>query len=117
MSDDELEHEMSDEEVDALVKAALENLLNIAALAAELQQDDDSCEEIYAQCDLVAAYHGIERQAMTVEENPDGSYTTRFADADQDPPAARTRVIPGHIRTRGKPKLRIQDRNDPRSKK
>lgn len=114
MNDDDLEHEMSDEEVEAMVQVALENLLNIATLAAELQQDDASCEEIYAQCDIIAAYYGIERQAMTVEENPDGSYTTRFADT---PAAARTVAIPGHIRTRGKPKLRIQDRNDPRSKK
>ena len=117
MNDDDLEHEMSDEEVAALVQAALENLLNIAVLAAELQQDDDSCEEIYAQCDLIAAYHGIERQTMTVEENPDGSYTTRFADTPSTTSAARSAAIPGHIRTRGKPKLRIQDRNDPRSKK
>ena len=114
MNDDDLDHEMGDEEVEALVQAALENLLNIAALAAELQQDDDSCEEIYAQCDLIAAYHGIERHTVTVEENSDGSYTTRFGDT---PAESRTIQIPGSIRTRGKPKLRIQDRNDPRSKK
>lgn len=110
MNDDDLDHEMSDEEVAALVQAALENLLNIAALAAELQQDDASCEEIYAQCDLIAAYHGIQRQTVTVEENSDGSYTTRFGDTPDEP---RTIQIPGAIRTRGKPKMRIQDRKNP----
>lgn len=113
MNDDDLDHEMSDEEVAALVQAALENLLNMCALAAEMQQDDASCEEIYAQCDLIAAYHGIQRQSIEVEENPDGSYTSRFGDAPTEP---RTIQIPGAIRTRGKPKMRIQDRRNPPSK-
>lgn len=106
MSDD-----FDESDVEAVVRAALGELLNLAAGVAELQTTDESAEEIYAVCDLVAEYYQIERvQAITVEQD-DGSYTTHFekytgAPKEQQPREPQ-QPIPGHIRTKGKPKLRL----------
>jgi len=108
------------EEVAAIVQAALGELLNIASQVAELQGTDEAADEIYNICDLVAEYYQIERARAITEEHADGSFTTRFetftGSGDMHSDAAMTTPlapIPGHIRTRGKPKLRLVDLNTP----
>lgn len=49
-----------EEDVERLVIESLVNILNCATWVADVQLDDDSREEIMAQCDLVAAAYGIE---------------------------------------------------------
>lgn len=111
MSDD-----FDENDVDSMVRAALGELLNLAAGVAELQITDEAAEEIYSVCDLVAEYYQIERaRAITVEQE-DGSYTTHFetfvgSDVKEDQPRE---PIPGHIRTKGKPKLRLIDNKPPK---
>jgi len=105
--------EMSDEEIEAVVMAALGELLNIATGVADLQTTDEAAQDIYAICDLVAEYHGIERAEVTIEEHEDGSYTTRF-EQPQPQPQPYTGPIPGSIRTRNRPKFRVSDQNKPR---
>lgn len=113
MSDDN----MSDEEIEAVVMSAINELLNIAAGVAELQTTDEGAEEIYAVCDLVAEYYQIERVMPITEENADGSFTTHFESYTGTPAAPatqpRTTPIPGSIRTKGKPKLRLIDCDTP----
>jgi len=114
MSDD-----FDENDVEQVVQAALGELLNIAASVAELQTTDEAAEEIFAVCDLVAEYYQIERVKAITEEHEDGSFTTRFETfigggaVHADTPAHTIRApIPGHIRTKGKPKLRLVDNND-----
>ena len=102
--------EMSDEEIEAVVMAALGELLNIATGVADLQTTDQAAEDIYAICDLVAEYHGIERAQVRIEEHEDGSYTTYVT----EPEPKFTGEIPGSIRTRNRPKFRVSDQNKPR---
>ena len=107
------------EEVAAIVQAALGELLNIASQVAELQGTDESADEIYNLCDLVAEYYQIERARAITEEHADGSFTTRFetftgsGEMNTDAANNNTATIPGHIRTKGKPKLRLVDLNTP----
>ena len=106
MTDDD----MNDEEINAAVVSSLSEILNIASIAAELQATDEAAEEIYAMCDLVAAYFGIERAEVETIDNGDGSYTTRMVKdtVDRDTTPSRT-PIPGSIRTSGKLKYRVVD--------
>ena len=110
MSDDFDDDDIS---VDKVLLAAIGELLNIAAQVAELQTTDEGAEDIYAVCDLVAEYYQIERAVAITEEHDDGSFTTRFENytgATPEPAhTTRTEPIPGHIRTKGKPKLRLID--------
>jgi hypothetical protein len=101
---------MNDEEINAAVVSSLSEILNIASIAAELQATDEAAEEIYAMCDLVAAYFGIERAEVETIDNGDGSYTTRMVKdtVDTDTTPSRT-PIPGSIRTSGKLKYRVVD--------
>lgn len=107
------------EEVAAIVQAALGELLNIASQVAELQGTDESADEIYNICDLVAEYYQIERARAITEEHADGSFTTRFetftgsGEMHSDTALTAPKAIPGHIRTKGKPKLRLVDLNTP----
>jgi hypothetical protein len=107
------------EEVAAIVRAALGELLNIASQVAELQGTDESADEIYNICDLVAEYYQIERARAITEEHADGSFTTRFetftgsGEMNTDAANNNAATIPGHIRTKGKPKLRLVDLNTP----
>ena len=106
-------------DVESVVRAALGELLNIAASVAELQTTDEAAEEIYSVCDLVAEYYQIERARAITTEHEDGSFTTHFEtfvgsgtmteDANTTPRPA----IPGSIRTKGKPKLRLIDCDSP----
>lgn len=103
-----------DTELDALVRAALGELLNLAAEVAELQVTEQGAEEIYSICDLVAEYYQIERAIAFTEDNEDGSYTTRFESyTGTSPTAPRTEPIQGSISTKGKPKLRLVDSTTP----
>jgi len=113
MSDDYEDNE--DFNIEDVLHAAIEELLNIASGVAELQVDDASAEEIYTICDVVAEYYGIKRAVAVTTENDDGSFTTRFEEPDleQTPTAPRTTSIPGSIRTSGKPKLRVIDKDTP----
>jgi hypothetical protein len=114
---------MSDnKEVEAIVQAALGELLNIASQVAELQGTDESAEDIYNICDLVAEYYQIERHRAITTEHDDGSFTTHFENytGAGDPFSDGTRTttirdnpIPGSIRTKGKPKLRLIDSSTP----
>ena len=107
------------EEVAAIVQAALGELLNIASQVAELQGTDESADEIYNLCDLIAEYYQIERARAITEEHADGSFTTRFetftgsGEMNTDAANNNAATIPGHIRTKGKPKLRLVDLNTP----
>jgi hypothetical protein len=122
MSDD-----FDPDDVAQVIQDALGELLNIAASVAELQTTDEGAEEIYAICDLVAEYYQIERARAVTIEHEDGSYTTHFetfvgsGDVHSDNSDTLPRQpIPGHIRTKGKPKLRLVDNNtptDPKPKK
>jgi len=115
---------MSDnhEEVAAIVQAALGELLNIAAQVAELQTTDESADEIYNICDLVAEYYQIERSRAINTEHDDGSFTTHFetftgaGEPIQDAPRNDNKnrePIPGNLRFKGKPKLRLIDSSTP----
>ena len=111
MNDDDYDdHDMSDEEVEQVVQAAVSDLLNIAAGVAELQTTDAAAEQIYAICDLVAEYMGVERAEISTVENPDGSYTTRINPSSTPAEESVTRAT-GSIRTAGKPKFRVIDKN------
>ena len=109
----------NNEEVEAIVQAALGELLNIATQVAELQGSDECADEIYNICDLVAEYYQIERARAITEEHADGSFTTRFetftgsGEMHSDTALPAPTNIPGHIRTKGKPKLRLVDLNTP----
>jgi len=103
------QEDMSDEELANIVHLALGELLNMASIVADLQTTDEAAEEVYALCDLVAAYYGIEQMRATVEEHPDGSYTTRLEPVQAHFEREKPNTIPGHIRTRGKPKYRVSD--------
>lgn len=100
-----------------LLNAAIAELLNIAASVAELQVTDESAEEIYAVCDIVADYFQIERSRAIIEEHDDGSFTTRFetytgsagSTAGNDDLFKERGAHPftGSIRTSGRPKIRV----------
>ena len=104
-----MNEDMSDEELANIVHLPLGELLNMASIVADLQTTDEAAEEVYALCDLVAAYYGIEQMRATVEEHEDGSYTTRLEPVQSHIQTKTPSTIPGHIRTRGKPKYRVSD--------
>ena len=110
------EEELSNEEIQAAIQMAVGELLNIASIAADLQATDEAAEEIYSMCDLVAEYHGIERARIEVTENSDGSFTSRLKGegGEHTEVPARTSSIPGSIRTGGKLKFRVIDKDDAR---
>ena len=111
MSDD-----LTPDEVAEVVLSAVGELLNIAASVAELQMTDQAADEIYAICDLVAEYYQIERTMPITEEHPDGSFTTRFetyTGTSENAVPANTNTNKGSIRTEGKPKLRLIDKDNP----
>ena len=112
MSDFNDDEEYSDEEVEQIVLVALQELLNIASGVADLQTTDEGAEDIYAMCDLVAEFYGIGRAKAIIEEHEDGSYTTRFEPFEEPEVNPRTVAIPGHIRTKGRPKFRVVDNDD-----
>jgi len=118
MNNDEWDddEELSNEEIQAAIQMAVGELLNIAAIAADLQATDEAAEEIYGMCDLVAEYHGIERARIEVTENSDGSVTSRLKGegGTHTEAPARTSSIPGSIRTVGKLKFRVIDKDDAR---
>ena len=118
MNNDEWDddEELSNEEIQAAIQMAVGELLNIAAIAADLQATDEAAEEIYSMCDLVAEYHGIERARIEVTENSDGSFTSRLKGegSTHTEAPARTSSIPGSIRTGGKLKFRVIDKDDAR---
>jgi len=112
-SDDFNDDDLTDEELEHIVQAAVGELLNIAALAAELQTTDEAAEEIYTMCDLVAEYMGIQRALMDTVENPDGSYTTTVRTQESESENTTPREpIPGVIRTRNA-KFRVVDSSKP----
>lgn len=110
MSDD-----LTPEEIESVVLSAVGELLNLAASVAELQTTDAAADEIYAVCDLVAEYYQIERSMPITEEHPDGSFTTRFETytgmPNKEPEVKNSHK--GSIRTAGKPKLRLIDKDNP----
>lgn len=113
MSDD-----LTPEEIESVVLSAVGELLNLAASVAELQTTDAAADEIYAVCDLVAEYYQIERSMPITEEHEDGSFTTRFetytgVPKDEAPAKATNNNFKGSIRTAGKPKLRLIDKDNP----
>jgi hypothetical protein len=111
--DDDFDPEdLTDDEAEQIVQAAVNELLNIAAGVAELQTTDAAAEEILTMCDLVAEYFDIERAEIETVENDDGSYTSRIiSNSETAAPNTRTEPIPGVIRTAGRPKFRISDSN------
>ena len=115
MNNDEWDddEELSNEEIQAAIQMAVGELLNIASIAADLQATDEAAEDIYTMCDLVAEYHGIERARIEVTENSDGSFTSRLKGegSTHTEAPARTSSIPGSIRTGGKLKFRVIDKD------
>ena len=116
MNDDFNDDDLSDDEVEQIVLEALQELLNIASSVAELQLTDESAEDIYAMCDLVAEFYGIGRAKAIIEEHEDGSYTTRFEPLEEPEVDAHAVAIPGSIRTKGRPKFRLMDNSKPKPK-
>ena len=122
MSDDE-QDDFDSDDVDQVVRAAIGELLNIAASVAELQTTDEGAEEIYNVCDLVAEYYQIERARAVTTEHDDGSFTTHFETFTGSGPMEREIIsqgaaqprppIPGSIRTAGKIKFRLIDNETP----
>ena len=106
--------DITPEELEEVVSAALGELLNIAAGVAEQQYTDEGAESIYAICDLVAEYFQVERVKAITEEHDDGSFTTRFENFTGTGDVHSTSLAPttGHIRTQGRPKLRLVDKDD-----
>lgn len=111
------EDDLTDDEAQAMVQYALGEILTLASGVADLQSTDEAADEIYALCDLVAAYHGIERDTPVTEEHEDGSFTTRFVrsvpsvDLRKTYASSDKPLIPGHLRVHGNNKRRITDRN------
>ena len=107
--------DITPEELDEVVKAALGELLNIAAGVAEQQYTDEGADSIYAVCDLVAEYYELERVKAITEEHADGSFTTRFetftgeGDVHADTIRDDDAYTPGVIRINKRPKLRVVD--------
>lgn len=62
--------DLTPEELEDLARQCLAEVLNAAANVAEMQLDDDCREEIYAMCDLVSSYYGIERTLLDEQGNP-----------------------------------------------
>lgn len=62
--------DLTPEELHDMARACLAEVLNAAANVAELQLDDDCREEIYAMCDLVAAYYDIDRTVLDDQGEP-----------------------------------------------
>lgn len=111
---DDDDDNMSDEEVEAVVQAAVGELLNLAAGVADLQTTDEAADEILVMCDLIAEYFQIERAEIETVANDDGSYTSRVVERNNNTqPELRSESIPGHIRTQGHSKYRLRDRDDP----
>ena len=114
MSDDSDNHDENQ-----IIQSAIGELLSLAASVAELQITDEGADEIYALCDLVAEYFQIERVKAITTEHADGSFTTHFETFTGEgelhsAPRSDTRTpIPGSIRTKGKPKLRLIDCSTP----
>lgn len=113
-----------DEEVQAIVMATLGELLNIVGQVADMQTEEKAAQEIFDMCDLIAEYFQIERARAITAQHDDGSFTTRFEtftgqddyNYDTEEPAPITsKPTPGHIRTKGKPKLRVIDCTTPLS--
>jgi|TARA_B110000908_G_scaffold141279_1_gene168803 hypothetical protein len=106
--------DITPEELEQVVSAALGELLNLAAGVAELQTTDEGADSIYAICDLVAEYYQIERVQAIIEDHDDGSFTTRFEHFTGEGDVYHTIPQPttGHIRTTGRPKLRLVDKDD-----
>ena len=117
-------------DVHAVVMAALGELLSMAGGVADMQTRDDSADEIYAMCDLVAEYFELERARAITTELDDGSFTTHFEtfsgaddhDYEAGPTSAKPKLVAnknnvapivGSIRTKGKPKLRVVDCTTP----
>ena len=117
MSDDY--DDISNEEIEDAVKAALGEILNIATIAGDMQRTDEAADDIYELCDLVAQYYQIPRAQVLVEEHADGSYTTRFEPLDAEPNTSQSELAPrsGVIKTKGKGKYRIiNDERKPKDK-
>jgi hypothetical protein len=112
------EEELTNEEIQAAIQMAVGELLNIAAIAADLQSTDQGAEEIYAMCDLVAEYHGIEHARIEVTENSDGSFTSRVRDREGDVvvkvPPKHSHPYTGSIHPKSKLKFRVIDKNSPK---
>jgi len=116
-----------DEETHLIVIAALGEILNIVGGVADLQTTDAASDEIFDMCDLVAEYFQIERARAITTQHDDGTFTTHFEtfvgiddhdysdDAPKETLKAKNNVvpIPGSIRTKGKPKLRVVDNHQP----
>lgn len=99
-----------DDDIEEVVAACINELLNIAAGVAELQTTDAACEEIYQMCDVVAAYFNISRAEIETIENEDGSYTSRVLEPDT---VQTKKPYTASVRVSGKPKLRVVDKNTP----
>jgi hypothetical protein len=112
--------DITPEELDEVVKAALGELLNIAAGVAEQQYTDEGAESIYAVCDLIAEYYELERVKAITEEHADGSFTTRFetftGEGDIHTDTIRNEPTTGVIRINKRPKLRVVDAPDSKDK-
>lgn len=116
-------NEDEDIDVDAVVVAAIQELLAIAAGVADLQTTEQGADDIMNLCDIVAEYYQIERSRAVLTEHDDGSYTTSFelfvggGALEREIPApglAKPRPsIPGSIRTLGKIKFRLIDKESP----
>ena len=114
------EEELTNEEIQAAIQMAVGELLNIAAIAADLQSTDEAAEEIYSMCDLVAEYHGLEQARIEVTENSDGSFTSRVRGREGDvavkvaSPAKSSHSYTGSIHPKSKLKFRVIDKNSPK---
>ena len=110
--------DLTPEQLEKLVLIAIGELLNISASVAELQLTDESADDIYAICDIVADYYNIDRAVPIITEHEDGSFTTHYESSESEPIAASdtgTRPsIPGSIRTQGKPKFKLSDSLTPK---
>ena len=93
-----MDDDLTDDEIENIVQQAVSELLNIAAGVADLQLTDEAAEDIYMLCDLVAEYHAIDRVDSSTS-----------ADEHTQESPTRTEPIPGSIRTKNKPKLRVVD--------
>ena len=74
---------------------AVEALLGIGTMVAELQTTDEGAEAIYSICDRVAEHFGIESRELEQTDNPDGSITLKYKDDKPKPP--KLTVIDGKL--------------------
>jgi len=77
------------EDLEAAAKAALGEVLNLAAQIAEMQMSEEARADIYDLLNEVADHYGIEHKEIKIseEEDDEGTVIIRYTRDEEDQPA------------------------------